>query len=183
MDISFELYKVFYYVAKTLSFSEASGKLFISQSAVSQSIRLLEEKLSCSLFNRSTKQVKLTQEGEILFKHIEQAFHFIKSGERSVQEIHGLLHGEIRIGASDTICKYYLLPYFKKFNQLYPQIKISITNRTSPICIDLLKKAVRCRQCLQAFTRQNHEPEKIRAISDAYAGKQFDYPGFFRRIY
>lgn len=140
MDINFELYKSFYHVAKTLSFSEAAQQLFISQSAVSQSIRLLEEKLNCTLFNRSTKQVRLTHEGEILFKHVEQAYAFLKSGERSIEDIHELKQGEIHVGASDTICKYYLLPYFQKFNQRYPHIKINITNRTSPICIDLLKK-------------------------------------------
>lgn len=140
MDISFELYKVFYHVAKYLSFSEASQRLFISQSAVSQSIRLLEEKLNCNLFIRTTKQVRLTPEGDILFRHIEQAYNFIKTGERSIEEIHGLKQGEIRIGASDTICKYYLLSFLQKFNRQYPSIKINITNRTSPICIDLLKK-------------------------------------------
>ena len=70
-DINFELYKVFYYVATTLSFSEAAGKLFISQSAVSQSIKTLEKKLNQTLFIRSTKKVRLTPEGEILLRHIE----------------------------------------------------------------------------------------------------------------
>ena len=65
MDINYELYKVFYYVATTLSFSEASKQLFISQSAVSQSIKALEKKLDQSLFIRSTKRVQLTPEGEI----------------------------------------------------------------------------------------------------------------------
>ena len=73
MDINYELYKVFYYVAKTLSFSDASKRLFISQSAVSQSIKALEKKLNQHLFIRSTKRVKLTPEGEVLFKHIEPA--------------------------------------------------------------------------------------------------------------
>lgn len=140
MDVNFELYKVFYYVAKTLSFSEASNELYISQSAVSQSIKLLEEKLACRLFIRHTKQVKLTREGEILFKHVEQAFNLIKAGERSITDIHSLKQGEVRIGASDTICKHYLLPHFKRFNELYPQIKIHVTSRTSPGCIELLKK-------------------------------------------
>lgn len=140
MDVNFELYKAFYHVARTLSFSEAGHHLFISQSAVSQSIRVLEEKLNCTLFNRSTKQVKLTHEGEVLFKHVEQAYAFLKSGERSIENIHSLKQGEIRLGASDTICKYYLLPYLQKFNQLYPHIRINITNRTSPLCIELLKK-------------------------------------------
>jgi DNA-binding transcriptional LysR family regulator len=142
MDINFELYKVFYHVAKNLSFSAASHSLFISQSAVSQSIKLLENKLQTRLFIRSSKQVKLTQEGQILFRHIEQAFNFIKTGERSIEEINHLQKGQVRIGASDTICKYHLLPYFKKFNQLYPQIRIQVINRTSSACIDLLRKSM-----------------------------------------
>lgn len=73
MDINYELYKVFYYVASTLSFSEASKQLFISQSAVSQSIKALEKKLDQTLFIRSTKKVRLTTEGEILLRHIEPA--------------------------------------------------------------------------------------------------------------
>ena len=65
MDINYELYKVFFYVASSLSFSEASKKLFISQSAVSQSIKTLEKKLGQSLFIRSTKKVQLTPDCEI----------------------------------------------------------------------------------------------------------------------
>lgn len=140
MDINFELYKVFYYVANTLSFSEAAAKLFISQSAVSQSMKQLEEKLGSKLIYRNTKRVQLTSEGEILFKYVEQAFNFIKTGESSLNEIERMQKGDIHIAASDTICKYYLLPYFKKFNEMYPKIKIHITNRTSPQCIELLRK-------------------------------------------
>ena len=75
MDINYELYKVFFHVASTLSFSEASKLLFISQSAVSQSIKTLERKLDQTLFIRSTKRVQLTPEGEILLRHIEPAMH------------------------------------------------------------------------------------------------------------
>lgn len=140
MNINFELYKVFYFVAKHRSFSEAAKHLYISQSAVSQAIRQLEDMLVCRLFIRTTKQVSLTVEGEQLYQHIEQAFNLIKTGERSLQEIQELKAGEVKIAASDTICKYYLLPYFRHFSQLYPQIKIRVTNRTSPVCIDLVKK-------------------------------------------
>ena len=70
MDISLELYKVFYYVASSLSFSEASKQLYISQSAVSQSIKTLEKKLGRTLFIRNTKRVLLTAEGEMLLSHI-----------------------------------------------------------------------------------------------------------------
>ncbi|MGI6093536.1 MAG: LysR family transcriptional regulator [Veillonellaceae bacterium] len=140
MDVNFELYKVFYYVAAKLSFSDAAAKLYISQSAVSQSIKLLEEQLDTKLFMRNTKQVKLTPDGELLYKHVEQAFNFIKTGERNLQEVHSLERGEIRIGASDTICRHYLLPYLRRYNQLYPQVKISITNRPSSKCAELLLK-------------------------------------------
>lgn len=140
MDTNFELYKVFYYVAKNLSFSEASSDLGITQSAVSQSIKALEDKLSCRLFHRNARAVRLTVEGEGLYKYIEQAFNLIATGERSLQEMLSLKHGEIRIGASDTITKYHLLPYFQQFNHLYPDIKIKVTNRTSPVCLDLLRK-------------------------------------------
>ena len=75
MDINYELYKVFYHVASTLSFSEASKQLFISQSAVSQSIKTLERKLDQVLFIRSTKKVQLTRKREILLRHIEPAMH------------------------------------------------------------------------------------------------------------
>jgi len=142
MDINFELYKVFYYVAKYLSFSAAANELYISQSAVSQAIKLLEEKLNTKLFLRSTKQVQLSESGLLLFPHVEQAFHLFKTGERSLSELYTLEQGELKIGASDTICKYYLLPYFKQFNQLYPKIKLNVTNRPSPVCVDLLKKGL-----------------------------------------
>lgn len=142
MDINFELYKVFYYVAKYLSFSAAANELYISQSAVSQAIKLLEEKLNTKLFFRSTKQVQLSESGLLLFTHVEQAFHLFKTGERSISELYTLEQGELKIGASDTICKYYLLPYFKQFNQLYPKIKLNVTNRPSPVCVDLLKKGL-----------------------------------------
>lgn len=139
MDINFELYKVFYFVATKKSFSAAANKLFISQSAVSQAIRQLEQKLGCPLFFRNTKNIKLTHEGQALYTYIEQAFNFIKSGEKRLVDMNSLISGEIKIGASDTICKYYLMPFFKKFNEIYPGIKIKLTNRTSPKCIELLK--------------------------------------------
>ena len=86
MDINYELYKVFFHVASSLSFSEASKQLFISQSAVSQSIKTLEKKLGQPLFIRSTKKVQLTPAGEILLKHIEPAMNLIRRGEGQLLE-------------------------------------------------------------------------------------------------
>lgn len=139
MDINYELYKVFYYVAVSLSFSEASKQLFISQSAVSQSIKVLEKKLNQSLFIRSTKRVQLTPEGEILLRHIEPAINLIKRGENQIMESNSLGGGQLRIGASDTICRYFLVPYLQRFHREFPNIHIKVTNQTSIKCVELLE--------------------------------------------
>ena len=138
MDINYELYKVFYHVASTLSFSEASKELFISQSAVSQSIKTLERKLDQLLFIRSTKRVRLTPEGEILFRHIEPAMHFIRRGEAQLLDA-ASTGGQIRIGASDTICRYFLVPYLERFHKEFPNAHIKVINQTSIKCVELLE--------------------------------------------
>ena len=139
MDVNYELYKVFYYVARTLSFSEASKQLFISQSAVSQSIKVLEKKLGQPLFIRSTKRVQLTPEGEILFKHIEPALNLIRKGENQLLEANSLNGGQLRIAASDTICRYFLVPYLNRFHSFYPNVHIKVTNSTSIECAHILE--------------------------------------------
>lgn len=139
MDINYELYKVFYQVAKSLSFSEAAENLFISQSAVSQSIKILEKRLNQTLFIRSTKRVALTKEGELLLKHVEPAINLISRGENQLcaDPQNGV---QLRIGASDTICRYYLVPYLNLFHKKYPHIHIKVTNGTSLQCAKMLER-------------------------------------------
>ena len=139
MDINLELYKVFYYVATTLSFSEASRQLFISQSAVSQSIKTLEKKLNHPLFIRSTKKVLLTPEGELQLQHVKPALQLLDEGE-SLLSGDNLLKGQLRIAASDTICRYFLVPYLKQFHKKFPNVPIKVTNATSVSCVDLLEQ-------------------------------------------
>ena len=140
MDINYELYKVFYYVATSLSFSEASKQLYISQSAVSQAIKTLEKKIGQTLFIRSTKKVALTPAGELLLQHIEPAMNLIRRGEEQIQNVNETELGQLHIGASDTICRYFLVPYIKKFHELYPEVPIKVTNATSKSCVDLLEQ-------------------------------------------
>ena len=138
MDINYELYKVFYYVATSLSFSEASKKLFISQSAVGQSVKTLEKKLGQPLFIRSTKKVQLTPAGNLLLNHIEPAMNLISRGESQLLDAGTLGLGQLHIGASDTICRYLLVPYLKQFHKLFPNVPIKVTNATSIKCVELL---------------------------------------------
>jgi len=142
MDINFELYKIFYYVAKNKSFSDAAAELHVSQSAISQAIKNLEQKTGSQLFYRKTREIKLTYEGEILFKHVEQAYNFIKTAESKLLESQNLENGEIRIGVSDTICKYYLIDPIGKFIQKYPKVKIQVINRTSRQILNILKEGI-----------------------------------------
>lgn len=140
MDVNFELYKIFYHVARTGSFSLAANHLFISQSAVSQNIKHLETKLGNELFFRKSRRIKLTPEGELLFRHIEEAFQLIKTAENKLDKMQNLEAGEIRIGAGDTVCKYFLLPYLKEFSHTYPHLKIKVTNRTSAQIREILQR-------------------------------------------
>ena len=140
MDINYELYKVFYHVASSMSFSEASKQLFISQSAVSQSIKTLEKKLEQPLFIRSTKKVQLTPAGKMLLKHIDPAMNLIRRGESQLLDRQSLGLGQLHIGASDTICRYLLVPYLKQFHKKFPKVPIKVTNATSLECVDLLEQ-------------------------------------------
>jgi DNA-binding transcriptional LysR family regulator len=142
MDINFDLYKVFYQAATSASFSEAAAKLFISQSAVSQAIKNLEQKLGSQLFMRQTRHLQLTQEGELLLTHIGQAYNLIKAAETKLNEMQNLETGIVRIGASDTVCRYYLLPYLERYSRIYPKIKTQFLNRTSPQLIEALKEGI-----------------------------------------
>ncbi len=142
MDINFDLYKVFYQVATSGSFSEAAAKLFISQSAVSQAIKNLEQRLGSQLFMRQTRHLQLTQEGELLLTHVGQAYNLIKAAETKLSEMQNLETGVIRIGASDTVCRYYLLPYLERYSRNYPKIKIQFLNRTSPQLMEALKEGI-----------------------------------------
>ncbi|MFA9462952.1 MAG: LysR family transcriptional regulator [Velocimicrobium sp.] len=167
MDINLELYKVFYHVAKTLSFSDASKELFISQSAVSQSIKTLEKRLDQTLFIRSTKKVQLTKEGDLLFKHIEPAINLILRGETQLLDSASLNGGQLRIGASDTICRYFLVPYLNQFHQMHPSVHIKVRNGTSGQCVDLLES----NQVDLIIT--NSPNKKLTNIRNVYDIKQF----------
>ena len=168
MDINYELYKVFYYVATSLSFSEASKQLYISQSAVSQSIKTLESRMNQSLFIRSTKKVRLTPEGEILLRQIEPAINLIQRGENQIMEANTLGGGQLRIGASDTICRYFLVPFLNKFHKAYPDVHIKVTNQTSPGCVDLLENGQ------VDFVVTNYPNSRIGNANRIYTIKKFN---------
>ncbi|MFT3984299.1 MAG: LysR family transcriptional regulator [Lachnospiraceae bacterium] len=132
MTNNLELYKVFYYAARTGSITGAAAELSITQPAVSQSMKQLESLLGVKLFTRTAKGIRLTHEGAALFPYVAKGYESIGQGEQKIRELLDLDLGEIRIGASDMTLKYYLLPYLEKFHEQYPKIKVTVYNSPTP---------------------------------------------------
>lgn len=139
MNARLDLYRIFFEVAKNRSFSAAAKKLYITQSAVSQAIRQLEEALEVPLFCRSVRGVTLTGEGEILFEHVSSAMGILATGEERLEKIRNLLSGDLKIAVGDTISKHLLLAPLEKYHTAYPDIKLQIFNRTSREAVAMLR--------------------------------------------
>lgn len=134
-----ESYKVFYYVAKEKSITLAAKELAISQPAVSQSIKLLEGQVGTSLFVRTSKGVRLTREGELLFSYVAKGYEQIEAGERKLHQMLNLELGEVHIGASDMTLQFFLLPFLEKFHEKYPGIKVIVSNGPTPETLQFLQ--------------------------------------------
>ena len=138
MSVKLEYYRVFRTVAEMGSISAAADALYISQSAVSQSIRQLEDQLGVRLFSRSPRGVSLTGEGKQLLEYVDRGLSLIESGEEKLQQVRELAAGELTIGASDTVTKTYLLPKLEAFHKAYPDIRIRILNGTTRMVLEYL---------------------------------------------
>lgn len=139
-QIHYELYRVFYWAAKTGSLSQAAKMLYITQPSVSHAIKGLEEAFGTALFSRSSKGVELTGEGRILFSYVEQACHFLNMAEEKMKELRSLSSGELRIGGSDSLFKHYLLPFIELYHERYPGVQIHLLHGTTPDIIGYLKE-------------------------------------------
>lgn len=134
MNIDYELYRIFYIVAKNGNITRSSKELLISEPAVSKSIKNLEGYLGAPLFTRTKKGVNLTTEGITLYEYISKGIEYFKSGEAKFNELINLESGTIRIGINTTLTKEFLMPYLENFHKLYPNINIEIrTNLTSEL--------------------------------------------------
>lgn len=140
MTGSLEYYKVFYYTAKYKSLTAAAKALSVSQPAVSQTLRQLEQDVGAKLFSRASKGVKLTREGEILYGYVAKGYEQIELGEEMLFRMRNLELGEMRIGASDMTLRFFLLPYLEAFHERFPDIKVSVTNGPTPETLTLLQE-------------------------------------------
>ena len=139
MNIDLELYRVFYVVAKNKHMTKASEELHISQPAISQSIKKLEDELGGTLFLRSNKGMELTEEGKMFYEYVKGALELINNAENEFTSFKDLSKGEIKIGCSTTLTKLVLMDALKEFHLDYPNININITNDLTSNLINSLK--------------------------------------------
>ncbi|TLS49080.1 LysR family transcriptional regulator [Paenibacillus antri] len=140
MGVNHELYKVFYWAAKTGSLSQAAKALFLTQPSVSHAIKQLEQSFGVALFTRTSQGVELTQEGSVLYSYIEQSHILIALAEEKMAALKNLESGDLRIGGSDSLFKHYLLPHLEQFHEQHPGVKLHLNHGTTPEVITFLKE-------------------------------------------
>ena len=139
MSVKLELYRVFKEVADSGNISVAAKNLYISQSAVSQSIKQLETALQARLFARNPRGVTLTGEGQMLYQYVRSALGLLATGEDKLTQAQQLLLGTLVIGASDTVTSFFLTPYLDAFHRKYPGIRLKIVSGRSAKVLSMLK--------------------------------------------
>lgn len=139
MNISYDSYRVFYYVAKYQNVTQAAGRLMNSQPNVTRTVKNLEEALGCRLFLRSNRGVRLTPEGEKLYAHIAPAVEHIQAGEAAVAADQSLQSGVVTIAASEIALRCCLLPVLGEYRRTYPGVRIRVSNHSSSQAVAALR--------------------------------------------
>lgn len=132
MDINFEYYKIFYFVAKYGNITRAAEALGSNQPNVTRIMKLLEAQLNCRLFIREARGISLTEEGELLYSHVEIAYRHLLNAQEELCGQDSQRHGTVEAGATETALHLFLLPALHDFKQKYPAIKIKIHNHSTP---------------------------------------------------
>lgn len=131
MDINFEYYKIFYYVAKYGNITKAAAALGSNQPNVTRIMKLLEAQLNCRLFTREARGISLTEEGELLYSHVEVAYKHLLNAQEEIGRQDSRRGGTVEIGATDTALHLFLLQALRRFKPEYPAIRIKIHNHTT----------------------------------------------------
>ncbi len=132
MDINFEYYKIFYYVAKYGNITKAATALGSNQPNVTRIMKLLEAQLNCKLFTRESRGISLTEEGKLLYSHVEIAYRHLLNAQEEICRQNSHRGGTVEIGATETALYLFLLNIFHDFKQEYPAIRIKIHNHSTP---------------------------------------------------
>lgn len=175
MSISTDLYRTFLGVGLHLSFSKAAKEIGVSQSAISQSIKQLEKELNMVLFERTTKSVSFTPEGKELFDTVAKAFSILDNGVTQLQD--RLTHEQesVKLAATDTLCRHFLLPYFKIWQE--QETGLQITNRPSPDCVTMVENREVQLAIVNTYEGLESNPQleviELQTMQDIFVGGPF----------
>ena len=165
-NIDFELYKVFYYVAKNKNLSKAASELFISQPAVSQALKKLEEELGMKLFYRTKTGMNLTDDGEVLYSYLSKPIECLNNGKRHLINEKDNKTMTIRIGSGTTLIKYSLMPVLKIFKEEFPNVKFEIVQGITNNLIEMLDKDL-LDMVLLSVNPGNKDDKRVLVIEEA----------------
>ncbi len=166
MDINFEYYKIFYYVAKYGNMTRAAAALGSNQPNVTRMMKLLETQLNCRLFIREARGVSLTEEGKRLYAHVEIAYRHLQNAQKEIGRQDSLKYGTVEIGATETAIHLFLLKVLRDFKEEYPGVRIKIHNHTTP---ETMKQLVSGKLDFALVTTPFEMPKNVSCI------KVFDF--------
>lgn len=161
MDINFEYYKIFYFVAKYGNITKAAAALGSNQPNVTRVMKLLEGQLNCRLFVREARGVSLTEEGERLYAHVEIAYRQLLNAQEEISRTDLQKGGTVEIGATETALHLLLLDALRNFKGEYPAVRIKIHNYTTP---EAVKHLVNGKLDLAVITTPFEVPETVSRV-------------------
>ncbi len=156
MDITYDYYRIFYYVAKYKSFTRAATVLMNNQPNISRAMNNLEKQLGCTLFLRSNRGISLTPEGKKLYNHVSVAYRHLQAAELELSGSNTLESGNVTISASETALHGILLDVLRDFHNAYPNIHIHILSHTTPEAIQTVRSGLADFCVVTSPTRVRH---------------------------
>ena len=139
MNTDYNLYKIFLYLYEEKSISKTANKLYVSQPAISYSLKELENQLGYTLFYRNSKGIEPTEEAKELYGYVSTAFNILNEAEDHLKQLDNLSIGSIRIGINTQIGVSFILPYIERFKTKYPGIKFEIISKPEAEMIEMLE--------------------------------------------
>ena len=130
-DLNLKHLKVFYYVAKHLSFTRAAQELFVTQPAVAMQIDALEKHYGVRFFTRRKRQLALTEAGEALYEYAERIMQMAFEAHRTILDMKEYPSGVLKMGTTKTWARYLMPNYILRFQKLFPEVQIELQDGSS----------------------------------------------------
>lgn len=139
MNTDYNLYKIFLYLFEEKSISRTANKLYVSQPAISYSLKELESQLGYTLFYRNSKGIEPTLEAKELYSYVSTAFNILNDAEEHIKNLNNLNIGCIRIGTPSHIGIFYLSRFIADFRKIYPGIKFEVISKSTSDMVEMLE--------------------------------------------